>query len=132
MVKIKKKYSFTNNRQIWRLIPTDTNKIIIEDRDNNSREVFFNCLDIITGEIIFRNFQLEDKFWIGIETIYNDIIFFHKFLKPGLPIHTGIIAFHIHSKKILWETEDYNFHFIKDDKIYVFKSKFEGREYFYT
>ncbi len=129
MSKIKKKYSFTNNRQIWRLIPTDSNKMIIEDRDTNSKEVFFNCLEINNGEIIFKNFQLTDKFWVGIETVYKDIIFFHKFLKPGLPIHTGIIAFDISSKKIIWSIDNYNFLFIKDDKIYVYKSKFEGREF---
>ena len=129
MAKIKKKYSFTNNRQIWRLIPTDSDKIIIEERDKNKKEVYFNCLKINTGEIVFNNLQLQDKFWIGIEIVHKNIIFFHNFLKPGLPIHTGIIAFSIESKKIIWKTDDYNYLFIKDDKIYVYKSRFEGREF---
>ncbi len=129
MAKIKKKYSYTNNRQIWRLIPTDSEKIIIEDRDKDKKEVFFNCLNIYTGEKYFNNLQLQDKFWTGIETVYKDIIFFHNFLKPGLPIHNGIIAFDIKSKKIIWKAEDYNYLFVKDDKIYVYKSKFEGKEF---
>ena len=129
MVKIKKKYNFTNNRQIWRLIPTDSDKIIIEDRDKNKKEVFFNCLDINTGKILFNNLQFQDKFWTGIETVYKDIIFFHKFLNPGLPIHSGIIAFSIESKKIIWKTDDYNYLFIKDEKVYTYKNKFEGREF---
>ena len=130
MAKVKKKYSFTNNRQIWRLIPTDSDKIIIEDRDITKKEVFFNCLDINTGETFFKSLQLQDKFWTGIETVYEDVIFFHKFLKPGLPIHSGIIAFDIKLKKIIWRTDDYNYLFIKDNKVYVYKSKFEGKEFF--
>ncbi len=129
MNKIKKKFSFTNDRQIWRLIPTDTNKLVVEERDTNTKEAFFNCLDISKGKIIFKNFQIEDKFWVGIETIHNDIIYFHKFLKPDMPIHSGIIAYDINSKEIIWKTDEYNFLFIKNDKVYAFKNKFEGREF---
>ena len=129
MVNVKKKYSYTNNRQIWRLIPADSDKIIIEDRDKDKKEVFFNCLDISTGKVFFNGLQLQDKFWAGVETVYKDIIFFHNFLKPGLPIHNGIIAFDIKSKKIIWKTEDYNYLFVKDDKVYVYKNKFEGKEF---
>ena len=129
MENIKRDYSFTNGRQIWRLLLTDLNKIIIEDRDKISKEVFFNCLDINSGKVIFKNFQLEDKFWVGIETVYKDIIYFHKFLKPDMPVHTGIIAYDINSSKILWKTDEYNFLFIKDEKVYAFKNKFEGRDF---
>ena len=45
-MKIKKKYSFKNKRQIWRLLPTTTDKLVIEDRDTQNKEVFFNCIDI--------------------------------------------------------------------------------------
>ena len=129
MAKIKKKYSFTNNRQIWRLIPADYDKIIIEERDINKKEVFFNCLDINTGKVFFDSLQLKDKFWTGIETVYKNIVFFHSFLKPDLPIHTGIIAYDINSNRILWEKNDYSYLFVKDEKIYTYKNKFEGKEF---
>jgi hypothetical protein len=38
-MKIKKEYRFNNNRQIWRLLPSG-NKLVIEERDINSKEVF--------------------------------------------------------------------------------------------
>jgi Domain of unknown function (DUF4905) len=129
-MKLKKIYSYTNNRQIWRLIPVDSDWLIIEDRDTKTKEVFFNCLKIESGKVIFKNFQFEDKFWVGIEAVHNDIIYFHKFLKPDMPIHKGIIAFDINLKKIIWRTEDYNFLFINDDKIFVYKNKFEGKDFF--
>ena len=127
---IKHNYSFSNNRQIWRLIPTETGKIIIEERDTNNKEVFFNCLHISTGEKIFSEFQLEEKFWVGIEAVNNDIIYFHRFAKPDMPGHLGIIAFDIKSKTILWENPDYSFLFIDKSKIYCYKSLFEGRSFF--
>ena len=127
---IERIYSFSNNRQIWRLLPTSTGKLIIEERDIENKEVFFNCIDISTGERIFSDFQLDEKFWVGIEAIDEDVIYFHKFMKPDMPGHQGIIAFDINSESILWENSEYSFLFIDDNKIYCYKSNFEGRNFF--
>ena len=129
-MKIKKLYSFSNKKQIWRLLPTQTGKLVVEERDPASKEVFFSCLDIKTGKKILNNFQLEEKFWIGIEVIYKDIIYFHKFRKPDLPGHLGIIAFDIITKTILWETNEYIFLFIYEDRLYCYKEKFDGRNFY--
>ena len=129
-MKIKKLYSYSNKKQIWRLLPTQSGKLVIEERDPNSKEVFFTCLDIKTGEKIFNNFQLEEKFWVGIEEIYKDIIFFHKFKKPDMPGHLGVIAFDIKTKSILWKSDEYIFIFIHNDELYCYKEKFEGRNFY--
>jgi len=84
---LKKKYIHNNNRQIFRLIPTDTDKIIIEERDTNEKQAYFNCLHIESGKKILKNLQLDEKFWVGIEAVYNDVIFFHKFQKIGGSLH---------------------------------------------
>jgi hypothetical protein len=110
-MKIKKLYEFTHKRQLWRILPTNTGKLLIEERDTQLKEAYFNCLEIDKGKKIFENIQLEEKFWIGIESVYRDIIFFHKYLKPDMPAHKGIIAFDINSASILWENMDYNFLF---------------------
>ena len=129
-MKIKKKYSFTNKRQIWRLLPTTTGKLVIEGRDTQNKEVFFNCLDINSGKKIFTNLQLEEKFWIGIETIVDDIIIFHKFAKPDMPGHSSIIAFDINTQKIVWQNNELTFLFVHEQKVYVYKQRFEGRIFF--
>jgi hypothetical protein len=132
-MKIKKEYTFSNNKQIWRLLPAETGKLVIEERDTDLREVFFSCIDINSGKKIFNKLFIEEKFWIGIEKIYKDIIFFHKFRKPDMPGHLGIIAFDIMNKNILWRNEDYIFLFIYNDEIYCYKeSAFggESRNYF--
>ncbi len=136
-MEIKKEYIYPsierhgeNKRQIWRLIPTDTEKLIIEDRNTSSKEVFFNCLDINTGKEIFVDLQLDEKFWVGIESITNDIIYFHKFIKPDMPQHAGIIAFDIMTKKIIWQNNNYSFLFILDNKIYAYQTVFEGKHFF--
>jgi hypothetical protein len=128
-MKLKKKYSHNNKRQIFRLIPTDTGKIIIEERDTEKKLAYFNCLNIDSGKKIFNHLQLDEKFWLGIEAIYNDVIFFHKFVKPDLPQHNGIIAYDINNKQTIWEDKNHTFLFVKDEKFYAFQQRFEEREF---
>jgi hypothetical protein len=129
-MKIKKEYEFTHKRQLWRILPTNTGKIVIEERDAGLREVYFNCIEINKGKKIFDNLQLDEKFWIGIEGIYKDIIFFHKYLKPDMPSHKGIIAFDINSVSVLWENQELNFLFVSDNNIYCYKTLFKGKIFF--
>jgi hypothetical protein len=130
MARIKKKYNFTNSREIWRLIPTTTGKLIIEERDLTRKEAFYNCIEIDSGKKIFSDFQLEEKYWTCIESVEEDIILFHKYIKPDMPMHKGIIAFDIASQKIIWSNDDYNFLFAGEQKIYCYKPLFEGRNYY--
>jgi hypothetical protein len=129
-MKIKKKYFHNNKRQIFRLIPTETEKIIIEERDTEKKQAYFNCLQIDSGKKVFINLQLDEKFWIGIESVHKDIIYFHKFAKPDLPQHNGIIAFDINAQKTIWEDNNHNFLFIKDDVVYAYEQGFENRQFF--
>ncbi len=115
-MKIKKLYRYDRGRQIFRLLPTDSKKLVIEERDRNIKEAFFSCIDILTGRIIFSDLQFDEKYWIGIAKIYKDVILFHRYERPDLPGHKGIIAFDIKSQSILWENED-SFLFASDDKL---------------
>ncbi len=130
MASLKKNYSFSSKRNIWRLIPTSSKFLVIEERDIITKEVFFNCLNLNDGKVFFKNFQLEEKHWIGIESVHNNLIFFHKFQKPDMPVHKGIYTFNILNQKMIWQNDDLLFLFVMDDKVYAYQSTFEGRQYF--
>lgn len=122
-MEIKKLYKYDRGRQIFRLLPTDSDKLIIEERDRDKKEVYFSCLDILTGEKIFTDLQFEEKYWIGIEKIYKDVILFHRYEKPDLPNHKGIIAFDIKSQTILWENQN-KFLQVAADKVLFLSNEF--------
>lgn len=127
-MKIKKKYSYTDDNQVWRIKLTDTDKLLIETRDLDKKEAFFHCLHVSDGKPIFTNHQMTEKYWLGIEAIHNDLILFHKFHKPDMPGHKGIFAFDINTQKVIWENESYAFLFILEDKIYSYQELFEGKK----
>ena len=125
-----KHFTYKSDKQLWRILISDNDKLLLETRNTETKEVYFHCFDLITGVEIFSNLQLEEKQWIGIETVYKDIIYFHRFPKPDLPGHKEIIAFDIASQKIIWTNTEYSFQFIYNDKIYCFVQGFEDRTYF--
>lgn len=129
-MKLKKLYKHDNKKQIWRILPTSENKVVVEERNSNTKEVFFSCFDFKSEKKIFNEFQLEEKNWVGIEAIYMDIIYFHTYGKPDMPNHKGIIAINIDTQKILWQNDNYIFSFIYEDKVYCFQQRFETRMFF--
>jgi hypothetical protein len=129
-MKLKKIYKHDNKKQIWRILPTANKKLVIEERDPKTKEVFFSCYEIESGNKLFKDFQLDEKNWIGIENIYKDIIFFHNYTKPDMPVHKSIIAFDVLSKTILWQNNNYVFSFVNDDKVYCYQQRFESKVFF--
>lgn len=129
-MKLKKNYRFDNKRQIWRIIPDNTGKLIIEEREPSGKQVFFNCIELDSGKKIFKDFQPEIDFWMGIEAVQDDLIFFHKFAKPDMPKHRGIFAYDIKSKNFIWENSELTFLFLLDEKIFAYRDRFEGRDFF--
>lgn len=129
-MKLKKLYIHDNKKQIWRILPTTENKVVVEERNPVTKEVFFSCFDIESGKKIFNNLQLDEKNWCGIESIYNNIIFFHTYGKPDMPNHKSIIAFEINSQKIIWQNDNYVFSLVYDDKVYCYQQRFESRVFF--
>lgn len=130
MALLKKNYTFSSKRNIWRLIPAESDLLVIEERDTTTKEVFFNCLTLSEGKPVFKNLQLGEKYWIGIEAVHKNIIYFHKFNRPDLPGHKGIYAFDVFEKKVLWLNDDLQFLFADEDKVYSFQQTFEGRKFF--
>ena len=128
-MKLKKNYSFTNNRTIWRLIPSG-DKLLIEERDEKNKQVYFNCVSIDSGKSLLKDFQPGEKFWSGVEAFEGDKIYFHHFVKPDMPGHIGIFVYDLVSKSFIWKRDDLVFLFLLRDRVFAFIQKFESRNFF--
>ena len=99
-MKIKKSLHYKSQNQIWRLLISENDYLLIETRDTNNKEVFFNCFDLNKSQKLFLNMQFEEKYWLGIEKFHKNILLLHRFTKPDMPDHKGIIAFDVVQKKL--------------------------------
>lgn len=128
-MKLKKITSYTNKRNIWRLLISENNKLLVEERDVNKKEAFFNLVDIAKGKVLWKDFQFDEKFWIGVEAIYKDVIIFHKFGKPDMPGHKEVIVYSLVEKEFLWKTDEFGFFFVHDNKILCIRKGFDKHKY---
>ncbi len=103
---------------------------MIEERDENTKQVYFNCVEIESGKYLLKDFQLDEKFWAGVEAFEDNRIYFHKFVKPDMPGHIGIYVYDLNSGSFIWKREDLVFLFLIKDRVFAFIQKFESREIF--
>jgi hypothetical protein len=111
---------------IWRLLPAEGEFIVGEDRDHEKRTVSFFCLDEQTGKTHWSNVQFTEPWWISIETVHQNVVFLHEFVRPDFPDHQKIIAVDLSSGKTLWRNEDYKFMFAHENCVYAMKEMFES------
>jgi hypothetical protein len=114
-------WKYEAENQIWRLFPTPLGFIIGEIRNPVEKNASFFCVNGNSGTPQWRNFTLDEKWWVGIETIIDNVILFHKFAKPDLPEHKSIIAISVWNGSILWKNEEVSFWFIHQGKIYAYQ-----------
>ncbi len=129
-MKIKKIFRHAKNRTVWRILLNNENLLLIEERDLKSREVFFQCYDLISGKKKFSDLQMENKFWAGVELFEGDIIYFHGYRKPDMPWHQGIYAYSVSKGKIIWSNPDHIFSFGEKENLVCRVQEFENLKYF--
>jgi|YNPMSStandDraft_1061717.scaffolds.fasta_scaffold12483_4 hypothetical protein len=131
MSKIQKLFSFNQGRNIWRIILTDLDQIVIEERDIQKKEVYFSCIDRLTGKFFWKNKTfLNEKFWIGIEATISKYLILHLFEKPDMPNHKKIINVDLTTGEILWVNDDLTFYDLDENYVYGYISQYEKNEFF--
>lgn len=120
---------FEADGDLWRLIPTINGHIFGETRNTTKKSVSFFYLDRQTGAEIRTGITLDEKWWVGIEDVCENIAFFHHFKSPDMPIHKKIIALDIHSNTILWKNEDLVFVAVANNLLYAFSDTSERRSF---
>src|SRR5450759_102613 len=99
---LKPAWSYTTEGVLWRLLFSETNFIVGEDRDTEKKEVSFFCLNASNGDVLWKDISFAEPWWIGIEGIVHGKVFLHGFKKPDMPEHGRIIAVDLGTGRELW------------------------------
>lgn len=131
MNKIQKVFSYSQDFNIWRILITELEQIIVEERDINKKEVYFSCIDLISGKPVWKNINFEnEKFWIGIEGTKSNYLFLHMFEKPDMPAHKKIITVDLNSGNLVWKSDELTFYGFDNEFVYAFNKNLSSREFF--
>ena len=127
---LKPAWSYTAAGVLWRIVFSESNFIIGEDRDTENKRVTFFCLNAVNGDVLWKDVTFAESWWIGIEGVKHDKIFLHGFKKPDMPEHGKIIAVDLGTGRELWHNNDYAFVYATDDRVFAFRDFFEKRKYY--
>ena len=96
-------WSYDAKGLIWRILPSETGRIVGEVRDLEKKKASFFCLHAVSGEVLWEDLSPGDDWWIGMEGASNGRLYLHGFAAPDLPGKKGILAVDLATGRTLWE-----------------------------
>ncbi len=123
-------WQYTASGMIWRILFSESGKIAGEDRDQKTKSVSFFCLEESSGRVLWEKLQMEEQWWIGMESTHKNILFLHEYEKPDFPTHLRISAIDLETGKVLWRNPELQFLFAAEGEVYACKDLFEKRIFF--
>ncbi len=126
--KLRVSWRFEATGQIWRVMPDATHYFVGEDRDVQPKATSFFCVDALNGSALWRDVRIDEQWWVGLESIYRDVVFLHKFATPDMPGHKGIIALDILNGNHLWRDDEAVFLRVDGDIVVAGKLQPTGLE----
>jgi len=124
--KLRPTWKYKSHGIIWRVVPTEFEQLVGEQRDIEKKEVSFFCVGQRTGEVAWENKTYGEQWWMGIEAVHKDILLLHRFATPDMPQHKGITAVDLSTGKQLWSHGDLKFATVQNATVVASKDSFEG------
>lgn len=109
---------YTFEGVIWKIhIDTATDGLALEIRNEAQWNTTFAWISLPKAEMYWSDLSLEENWWIGLISAYQDILLFHKFPQAERPEPKGIIALDCKRQEIIWQLSDYQLHNQYKDQI---------------
>ncbi len=122
-------WSYKTNGVLWRLLYSPSGSIVGEVRNTDLKQASFFCLNVATGQICWEDYILSEKWWVGIENVDEDYIYFHYYAQPDMPQHKGIECHLLRSGELLWKNDDVTFAYSTNQYVCAYRDFFEKRQY---
>jgi hypothetical protein len=110
---------------LWQLHTGSLDFLVGEDRNLETREVSFFCVDRKTGFVRWEGLTPVDRWWSGIEAVAGGTVLFHGFASPDMPLHRGLTAVDLASGARRWSLAGVRYLRMEGNAVVVVN---EGRE----
>ena len=124
---LKPRWSFSASHVLWRFLVSDDGLLLGEDRDTDNKTVSFFCIDMKTGDVLWREKQFGEAWWIGIEALVGERLYLHGFAQPDMPEHHGLIALATRTGAEAWQNADISFYAADNAQVIGYRDLFERR-----
>jgi hypothetical protein len=115
---ITNKFSLQFKGNIWKLcFDSQKEALLLEIRNGETQQASFAWLDIEKGIRIWEDFQLDEKWWVGLAEVYEGIGFFHQYADIRQPSPHEIIAIDLKTQQKIWHQPHHIFQSIVEGKV---------------
>jgi Domain of unknown function (DUF4905) len=106
-------WNYTSVLPIWKILPdTENNLLVLEKRDPEKQQVYFDILDIQNREIIVENLILWENWWVSVVAASHQKIVFALYEQENSVANKGFIVYGIAEKQILWQSTQLHFDYL--------------------
>ena len=120
-------WTYAARGTIWRILFSDSGKIIGECRDQERKSVSFFCVNGESGSPVWEGLRLDEPWWVGMEAVQGNTLLLHGFVKPDMPQHKQIVAFDVDTGKERWRNDELTYWFGLGQMVYAYRDTFEKR-----
>lgn len=100
---LKEILSETFNGIIWQIKTDATQPLMgIETRDPESKTAYWTMLNWETGEILYKELELDNSWNYSLDTVHEGVLFLYSYVSPEMPVRKGVRAIG-QSGKTLWQ-----------------------------
>lgn len=103
-------YQLLPDEVLWKiLVDVSDELLLIEKRNLQTLQVYFEVLDLHSGDILLKNFHTWESWWISAVWVHKQKIVFSLYEQENTPIGRGIVVFDICNQNMLWQNLELNF-----------------------
>lgn len=131
MGKLNLNFSYTFNGKIWNIIShAEKELLLLEVREDEKFLATYSLLDTVTGQFLIKNMDFEEKWWIGVSHLVDNVILFHTYPDQDNPDNRDLFAYHFLEQRILWKKEGKSIAEVVNDTVVLMKYDGAQPEYF--
>ncbi len=103
-------YQLPPEEVLWKiLIDVSEELLLLEKRNLQNLQVYFEVLDLRSGDILLKNFHIWESWWVSAVWIHQQKIVFSLYEQENTPIGKGVVVFDVRTQSILWQNLELNF-----------------------
>ena len=114
---------------VWNTVAMPESSILLlEIRDHQQKSVSFSALHYQENKFLWRDFRLEESWWVNLAAASGDVVLFTIYLETQNPDKKGILAYGLSDQKLRWWNNDFSLTSVERDRVTGFSSRFGAKK----
>jgi len=104
-------WHYTTPNTIWKILPdTDLNLLVVEKRNLEQQQVFFDILDVQSEKKLVENLIVWENWWVSVAAIACNHLVLVLYEQDNGLANKGLIVYDIKQQQIAWQNTQLNFY----------------------